>query len=79
MMPAELTVQMQSVWCQDHVVAHIMHASVPPIVMVAQVPESSSIVAEATVGTIDTTGAANTAAVANIAMDIAAPLRLLIS
>ena len=42
-------------------------------------PESSSIVAEATVGTIDTIGVANTAAVANIAMDIAAPLRLLIS
>jgi len=43
------------------------------------VPESSSIVAKATAGTVDTIGTVDTAVVVDIAMDIVAPLRLLIA
>jgi len=68
MVPTELTVQMQSVWCQDHVIAHTVHTSVPLIVVIAQVPESFVILAEA----VAAVGVVNTIVFADVAVDIAA-------
>ena len=75
MAPAEPTVQMQLVWCQNLVVAHIVHAYVPPIMVVAQVLESSAIVAE----TVAAAGAVDTVAAADLRLILLPFLRLLIS
>ena len=66
MAPAKPTVQMQSVWCQDPVVAHAVHAYVPPIVVVAQVLESAAVVVE--VGAA--TGIVDIVVAADVAVDI---------
>jgi len=73
MAPTELIVQMQSIWCQDPIVAYTVHAFVPPIVVVAQVPKSSVVVVEAAAVAIDAAGAADTAAAADVVVDIDAP------
>jgi len=65
---------MHSVWCQDPVIAYTVHASIPPIVVVAQVAESSAAMAEAVAGTVHNAGVADiVVVVANITVDIADP------
>jgi len=68
MVPVELAGLMQSIWYQDHIVTHLVHAYVPLIVVMAQVSESSAAVAEAAAGVADTA-----AIVVDVAMDIVAP------
>ena len=77
MAPAEPTVQMQLVWCQNLVVAHTVHAYVPPIMVVAQVLESSAIMAETVAAAA--AGAVDTVAAADLRWLLLPFLRLLIS
>jgi len=57
MAAAELIRLMQSVWYQYHVKTCTVHVSVPLIMVVAHVPESSVVVVEAAGGAADTVGA----------------------
>jgi len=79
MAPTELTILMQSIWCQDPVVAHTVHGYVPPIVVVPQMPKSSAAMAEAIAGAIDTASAAILLLLRTLLWILLPPLRMLIS